>query len=279
MEQLFYILIIPYLVSSSIISEGNDTNNLITTTSLPNTATLSPRLTYLSAAAQSSSEKSLTTSFYNLVMTNHKFPTVTTTTMTLLSSRQTGTTAVPGENGQSSLNRTSGHTTTIITSLPITSSKSYTKPTQHAVSSSVARLAVDVSGNSTLAVHSNLTTSEVTPAPAQDLGNSLTMLAFGVMSLILILIVVMVILVTTINFKGRCKNTKQQEGIKNYDSMVTDSNMTNNCDKESITLVSVRTINTDYDADSPRVSSVHSTIVDNEEQELNRDLLNIRGEL
>ncbi|XP_055035437.2 uncharacterized protein ecscr isoform X6 [Misgurnus anguillicaudatus] len=251
MEQLFYILIIPYLVSSSIISE----------------------------AAQSSSEKSLTTSFYNLVMTNHKFPTVTTTTMTLLSSRQTGTTAVPGENGQSSLNRTSGHTTTIITSLPITSSKSYTKPTQHAVSSSVARLAVDVSGNSTLAVHSNLTTSEVTPAPAQDLGNSLTMLAFGVMSLILILIVVMVILVTTINFKGRCKNTKQQEGIKNYDSMVTDSNMTNNCDKESITLVSVRTINTDYDADSPRVSSVHSTIVDNEEQELNRDLLNIRGEL
>ncbi|XP_055035438.2 uncharacterized protein ecscr isoform X7 [Misgurnus anguillicaudatus] len=246
MEQLFYILIIPYLVSSSIISEGNDTNNLITTTSLPNTATLSPRLTYLSAAAQSSSEKSLTTSFYNLVMTNHKFPTVTTTTMTLLSSRQTaGTTAVPGENGQSSLNRTS----------------------------------VDVSGNSTLAVHSNLTTSEVTPAPAQDLGNSLTMLAFGVMSLILILIVVMVILVTTINFKGRCKNTKQQEGIKNYDSMVTDSNMTNNCDKESITLVSVRTINTDYDADSPRVSSVHSTIVDNEEQELNRDLLNIRGEL
>lgn len=276
MEQLLYILIIR-IVFSSIISAGNDPN--ITTTSLPNTATLSPRLTYLSAAAQSSSEKSLITSFNTLVMTNNTFPTVSTTTMALLSSSQTGTTAVPGENSHSTSNRTSGHTTiTTITSLPITSSNSYTKPTQHAVSTLVARLTVDVSGNLTHAVHSNLTASEVTPAPAQDMGNSLTMLAFGVMSLILILIVVMVILVTTINLRGRCKNTKQQEGIKNYDSMVTDSNMTNNCDKESITLVSVRTINTDYDTDSPQVSSVHSTIVDNEEQELNRDLLNIRGE-
>lgn len=276
MEQLLYILIIR-IVFSSIISAGNDPN--ITTTSLPNTATLSPHLTYLSAAAQSSSEKSLITSFNTLVMTNNTFPTVSTTAMALLSSSQTGTTAVPGENSHSTSNRTSGHTTiTTITSLPITSSNSYTKPTQHAVSTLVARLTVDVSGNLTHAVHSNLTASEVTPAPAQDLGNSLTMLAFGVMSLILILIVVMVILVTTINLRGRCKNTKQQDGIKNYDSMVTDSNMTNNCDKESITLVSVRTINTDYDTDSPQVSSVHSTIVDNEEQELNRDLLNIRGE-
>lgn len=87
--------------------------------------------------------------------------------------------------------------------------------------------------------------------------------------------------------------------------------MTINCEKESIKLVSVRTINTDYgknsigiqmrkcvyhhrqcpihhylcftslmspDTDSPQVSSVRS-IVDNEDQELNRDLLNIKGGL
>lgn len=33
------------------------------------------------------------------------------------------------------------------------------------------------------------------------------------------------------------------------------------------------------DTDSPQVSSVRSTIVDNEDQELNRDLLNIKGGL
>ncbi|XP_051532747.1 uncharacterized protein ecscr isoform X2 [Myxocyprinus asiaticus] len=115
-----------------------------------------------------------------------------------------------------------------------------------------------------------------TASPTQTPDDSLTMLAFGVMSLILILIVVMVILVTTINVRGRCRDTNQQEGIKSYNSVVSDSNMTNNCEKESITLVSVRTINPDNDTDSPQLSSVRSTIVDNEDQELNRDLLRIK---
>lgn len=96
-----------------------------------------------------------------------------------------------------------------------------------------APCAVDVSGNITPTVQLNINKSEVTDPPALLSGNSLTTLAFGrlnsdkliitfspvlkyfftgVMSLILILIVVMVILVTTINLRGQCRSTKQQEG-------------------------------------------------------------------
>ncbi|KAI7796336.1 putative cell wall protein DAN4 [Triplophysa rosa] len=259
MEQLLYLLI-TLIASSSIISAGNDTNLLISTTTLPNTTALSTQLDDSNTAARTSPEMSVTpASHHDLVMTSHTFKTVSTTTTALL---------------------TSSHITrqTNITSSPLTSSESYTEATQRTVSS-VATTKVDVSGNITPTVQLNITKSEVTAPPALLSGNSLTTLAFGVMSLILILIVVMVILVTTINLRGRCRRTKQQEGIKNYDSVVSDSNTTNNCEKESITLVSVRTINTDYDTDSPQVSSVRSTIVDNEDQELNRDLLNIKGGL
>ncbi|XP_035383452.1 endothelial cell-specific chemotaxis regulator isoform X3 [Electrophorus electricus] len=110
-----------------------------------------------------------------------------------------------------------------------------------------------------------------TPTNLQS--NSLTMLAFGVMSFILVLIVVMVILVTTVNLKGRCHNTKE-EGVKG--SMMLESNIPSTREKENITLVSVRSINTDTDTDSPQISSVHSTILDNEEQDLSRDLLGVR---
>jgi len=83
-------------------------------------------------------------------------------------------------------------------------------------------------------VHSNISMSEVTATPSQAPDSSLTMLAFGrfytdtlmmhvisaakylpsagVMSFILILIVVMVILVTTINLRGRCRDTRQNKG-------------------------------------------------------------------
>ncbi|XP_067232293.1 endothelial cell-specific chemotaxis regulator isoform X5 [Chanodichthys erythropterus] len=125
-------------------------------------------------------------------------------------------------------------------------------------------------------VISNINMPEMTATPSQAPDSSLTLLAFGVMSLILILIVVMVILVTAINIRGRCKDTRQHKGIKSYDSVVLDSNVSSNCEKESITLVSVRTINTENKTDSPQMSSVHSTIVDNEDQELTRDLLGIK---
>ncbi|ROL48045.1 hypothetical protein DPX16_18645 [Anabarilius grahami] len=90
-------------------------------------------------------------------------------------------------------------------------------------------------------VISNISMPEMTATPSQAPDSSLTLLAFGVMSLILILIVVMVILVIAINLRGRCKDTRQHK-----------------------------------DTDSPQISSVHSTIVDNEDQELTRDLLGIK---
>ncbi|XP_062391619.1 endothelial cell-specific chemotaxis regulator [Sardina pilchardus] len=102
------------------------------------------------------------------------------------------------------------------------------------------------------------------PTPTTQPGSSLTMLAFGVMGFILILIVIMVILVTAVNMKGWCNND-EEKGKKSLESVINDSNFTTNGEKESITLVSVRTLNTETDTDSPHLSSVHSTILDNEE--------------
>ncbi|XP_029625851.1 endothelial cell-specific chemotaxis regulator [Salmo trutta] len=109
--------------------------------------------------------------------------------------------------------------------------------------------------------------------PTQSPDKSLTMLAFGVMSLILILVIIMVVLVTVVNLKDKCSNSKE-EGKKSSDSVVSESNVTFSGEKESITLISMKTINTETDTDSPQVSSIHSTTLDYEEQELNRDLLN-----
>lgn len=109
--------------------------------------------------------------------------------------------------------------------------------------------------------------------PTQSPDKSLTMLAFGVMSLILILVIIMVVLVTVVNLKDKCSNSKE-EGKKSSDSVVSESNVTFSGEKESITLISMKTINTETDTDSPQVSSIHSTTLDYEEQELNTDLLN-----
>ncbi|KAM9451252.1 uncharacterized protein ecscr isoform 1-T1 [Clarias gariepinus] len=95
-------------------------------------------------------------------------------------------------------------------------------------------------------------------------GDGLTTLAFGVMSFILILIVVMVILVTAVNFRGRCHDTKE-EGVKSYGSVVSEGHISNIGERESIMLVSMRTINTDTDTDSLRISSIYSTALDNED--------------
>ncbi|XP_076130384.1 uncharacterized protein ecscr [Alosa pseudoharengus] len=105
---------------------------------------------------------------------------------------------------------------------------------------------------------------EPSPTPMTQPGSSLTMLAFGVMGFILILIVIMVILVTAVNMRGWCNNN-EEKGKKSLESVIIDSNFATNGEKESITLVSVRTLNTESDTDSPHLSSVHSTILDNEE--------------
>ncbi|XDV38924.1 hypothetical protein PO909_008243 [Leuciscus waleckii] len=267
MELLLFLLIL-MTASSSIISAGNDTN--LTSTAPPNTTASTPWSVASSTAVQIQKTVSSTfSSQHEDDITRHTSKNVSTTTAPL-SYGHTGST---DGSSLASSNRTSGQS--MITSFTFTPAKSYIDTTLNAISSPAAKTTVGVALTSTT-VHSNISMSEVTATPSQAPDSSLTLLAFGVMSFILILIVVMVILVTTINLRGRCRDTRQNKDVKSYDSVVSDSNMISNYEKESITLVSVRTINTENDTDSPQISSVHSTIVDNEDQELTRDLLGIK---
>ncbi|XP_039549926.1 endothelial cell-specific chemotaxis regulator isoform X2 [Pimephales promelas] len=263
MELLLFLLIL-MIASSSIISAGNGTN-----LETPNTTASTSWSEDSRTLQQWTSTVSFTfSSQHDDVITSHTSKTVSTTTAPLS----------PGSTDETSLsssNSTSGQS--MITSFTFTTSKSYIDTTLKPISSPAAKTTVGVSAlpKTSTTVHSNISMPEVTATPSQAPDSSLTMLAFGVMSFILILIVVMVILVTTINLRGRCRDTRQNKDVKSCDSVVSDSNI-NNCEKESITLVSVRTINTENDPDSPQISSVHSTIVDNEDLELTRDLLGIK---
>ncbi|XP_056118318.1 endothelial cell-specific chemotaxis regulator [Rhinichthys klamathensis goyatoka] len=271
MELLLFLLIL-MIRSSSIISAGNDIN-LLASTAPPNTTASTPWSVDSRTPVQTEKTASSTfSSQHENVITRHTSKTVSTTTAPL-SSGHTGST---DGSSLSSSNSTSGQS--MITSFTFTPPKSYIDTTLKPISSPAAKTTVGVSAlpKTSTTVHSNISMSEVTATPSQAPDSSLTLLAFGVMSFILILIVVMVILVTTINLRGRCRDTRQNKDVKSYDSVVSDSNMISNCEKESITLVSVRTINTENDTDSPQISSVHSTIVDNEDQELTRDLLGIK---
>lgn len=287
MEQLFFLLI-PLFASSSIISPENDQN--ITTTVPPNTTAMSP----LSVVSRAQTGPYHFSSHENGV-TSHTSETVSTTTAPV-SSSHTGST-----NGFSITSHTTSGQSIITSSITSSSStpttlRSYADTTLNSTSSPAAKItgSTDGSGlsshNNTSVVvtlppktsttsNSSISVSEVTASPSQAPDSGLTLLAFSVMSLILVLIIVMVVLVITINLRGRCRNTKQHEGIKSCDPVVSDSNLTSNCEKESITLVSVRTINTESNTDSPQMSSVRSTIVDTDDQEFTRDLLGIKDGL
>ncbi|XP_056302246.1 uncharacterized protein ecscr [Danio aesculapii] len=244
MEKLLFFLIL-LITFSSIISAVNDTN--LTSTTPPSTVVSSTNSVNLTEAVQ---QLNISTTYEDSNQTSEPVNTSTT----VLFSRST----------EESISNTS----VMVSTTPTAISKSYTDTML--VSTSAAKTTEDVSSATVL---SNISMSEATatPLPAES---RLTLLAFGVMSLILVLIVVMVILVAAVNLKGRCcRNTQQHESIKNCDSLVSDSNLTSNGEKENITLVSVRTINTEYNADSPQISSVHSTIVDNDDHELSRDQL------
>ncbi|MGH0170021.1 UNVERIFIED_CONTAM: hypothetical protein FKN15_067720 [Acipenser sinensis] len=122
----------------------------------------------------------------------------------------------------------------------------------------------DFSGLTSLSTQTENETSSllVSAFPTEQPQNNLTMLAFGVMSLILILIVVMVILVTVVNLRGKCHRSKEAEGKKSGDSGVSESNSAN-LEKESITLVSVKSLN--IETDSPRICSTRRTTIENDE--------------
>lgn len=244
MEKLLFFLI-PLITFSSIISAGNDTN--LTSPTPPSTVFSSTNSVNSTEAAQQINHSAT----YDDDISNQ-----TSKPTTVQFSRSTG--------------ESTSSASFIRSTTPTTISKFYTDTSLNGVSASATKITEAVSSTT---VFSNISMSEATatPSPAES---RLTLLAFGVMSLILILIVVMVILVAAVNLKGRCcRNTQQHESIKNRDSLVSDSNLTSNGEKENITLVSVRTINTEYNADSPQISSVHSTIVDNDDHELSRDQL------
>nr|XP_023654027.1 endothelial cell-specific chemotaxis regulator isoform X1 [Paramormyrops kingsleyae] len=114
-------------------------------------------------------------------------------------------------------------------------------------------------------------TTGIVPTPAPE--NSLAMIAFGVMSFILVLVVVMVILVTAVNMRGRCQKNKG-EGKKICDSVVSEGNVPITGRKESITLVSVKMINAETDIDTPLIPSGNSSLQNSEDQEILKDLLN-----
>ncbi|XP_016336567.1 endothelial cell-specific chemotaxis regulator-like isoform X2 [Sinocyclocheilus anshuiensis] len=212
MEQLFFLLI-PLFASSSIISAGNDTS--IQTTLPPNTNATSPWS--VDSRTEVQTEKTMTSAFssqYENGKTSHTSKTVSITTAPVSSSHT----------GQS-----------INTSSKLTTPKSYTDTTLNSTSSPAAKItgSTDGSGlsshNTSVGVsvlantaNSNISLSEGTPTPSQAPDSGLTLLAFGVMSLILILIVVMVVLVTAINLRGQCRDTRQHEGIKSCDSVVSD---------------------------------------------------------
>ncbi|MGH0141780.1 UNVERIFIED_CONTAM: hypothetical protein FKN15_020989 [Acipenser sinensis] len=122
----------------------------------------------------------------------------------------------------------------------------------------------DFSGLTSLSTQTENETSSLLASafPTEQPQNNLTMLAFGVMSLILILIVVMVILVTVVNLRGKCHRSKEAEGKKSGDSGVSESNSAN-LEKESITLVSVKSLN--IETDSPRICSTRRTTIANDE--------------
>ncbi|XP_041078575.1 endothelial cell-specific chemotaxis regulator-like [Polyodon spathula] len=122
----------------------------------------------------------------------------------------------------------------------------------------------DFSGLTSLSTQTENETSSLLASafPTEQPQNSLTMLAFGVMSLILILIVVMVILVTVVNLRGKCNQSKEAKGKKSGDSGVSESNSAD-IEKESITLVSMKSLN--IETDSPRICSTRRTTIKNDE--------------
>ncbi|XP_039630108.1 endothelial cell-specific chemotaxis regulator isoform X2 [Polypterus senegalus] len=86
--------------------------------------------------------------------------------------------------------------------------------------------------------------TDVSVFPAGQTDNKLKMVAF----------VVMVILVSVVNLRGKCRGSKEADGKKIGDSVVSESNATINGEKESITLISMKSLITE--TDSPRMSCI-----------------------
>ncbi|KAK1161021.1 hypothetical protein AOXY_G19893 [Acipenser oxyrinchus oxyrinchus] len=186
-----------------------------------------------------------------------------TTTEPLQSKLNTMTSSFPSSPGRAV---TSSSTEPSVSSVSTGSSTSelVTTSTLPLTTSARGNTRTDFSGLTSLSAQSENETSSLLASafPTEQPQNNLTMLAFGVMSLILILIVIMVILVTVVNLRGKCHRSKEAEGKKSGDSGVSESNSAN-LEKESITLVSVKSLK--IETDSPRICSTRRTTIENDE--------------
>ncbi|XP_006866285.1 PREDICTED: endothelial cell-specific chemotaxis regulator [Chrysochloris asiatica] len=91
----------------------------------------------------------------------------------------------------------------------------------------------------------------ILPSPTSE--SVLTVAAFGVISFIVILVVVVIILVSVVSLRFKCRKNKESEDPqKPGSSGISESCSTANGEKDSITLISMKNINTN---NSKRCSS------------------------
>lgn len=72
----------------------------------------------------------------------------------------------------------------------------------------------------------------------------LTVAAFGVISFIVILVVVVIVLVSVVSLRFKCQKNKESEDAQKPGSSGLSESSTTNAEKDSITLLSMKNINT-----------------------------------
>ncbi|XP_073932999.1 endothelial cell-specific chemotaxis regulator isoform X1 [Castor canadensis] len=95
----------------------------------------------------------------------------------------------------------------------------------------------------------------ILPSPTSE--TVLTVAAFGVISFIVILVVVVIILVGVVSLRFKCRKNKESEDPqKPGSSGISESCSTANGEKDSITLISVKNINTNNSKGCPSAEKV-----------------------
>ncbi|XP_055481579.1 endothelial cell-specific chemotaxis regulator isoform X1 [Psammomys obesus] len=108
-----------------------------------------------------------------------------------------------------------------------------------------SRRGASLSATPSPATTSLWTREDVTILPSPTSESVLTVAAFGVISFIVILVVVVIVLVSVVSLRFKCRKNKDSEDPqKPGSSGLTESCSTANGEKESITLISMKNINT-----------------------------------
>ncbi|XP_051699401.1 endothelial cell-specific chemotaxis regulator isoform X2 [Oryctolagus cuniculus] len=95
----------------------------------------------------------------------------------------------------------------------------------------------------------------ILPSPTSE--TVLTVAAFGVISFIVILVVVVIVLVSVVSLRFKCRKNKESEDPqKPGSSGVSESCSTANGEKDSITLISMKNINTNNSKGCPSAEKV-----------------------